>query len=76
MKAYHVNGQKVIAQSNKHAIVNLYPCLQFAISNGLISLTKGVKLANATFGTHISRSQNSYFALKQQYQNNKMSLDL
>lgn len=51
-----VNGAKVVAQSNKWAIVTLYPCLHYAVSNGLLSLNQAVKLANQTFGVHISRS--------------------
>lgn len=51
-----VNGVVVSAKSNKWAIVTLYPCLHFAVSNGLLSLNQAVKLANQTFGVHISRS--------------------
>ncbi|WP_288709931.1 hypothetical protein [uncultured Clostridium sp.] len=55
-----VNGVVVSAKSNKWAIVTLYPCLHYAVSNGLISLNQAVKLANNLFGTHISRSLCAY----------------
>ena len=75
-KIYNVNGKQVQAKSNKWAIVNLYPCLQFAVLNGSISLTKAVKLANCTFGTHYSRSQQAYITSQQVFNNHIMSIGI
>lgn len=43
---FSVNNVVVAAKSNKWAIVSLYPCLHFAVSNGLLSLNQAVKLAH------------------------------
>ena len=69
MKKFVVNGKIVGAESNRRAIVSLYPCLNYAVEQGLISLTKAVKIANKTFGTHISRSLNAYKVAKSCYTN-------
>ena len=70
MKKFVVNGKIVSAKSNKYAIVSLYPCLNYAVGQGLLSLTKAVKIANKTFGVHISRSLNAYEVAKSCYLNN------
>lgn len=69
MKNFVVNGKVITAKSNKWAIVTLYPCLNYAVGQGLLSLTKAVKIANKTFGTHISRSLNAYKVAKSCYTN-------
>ena len=72
-KIYIVNGKKVTAKSNKWAIVTLYPCLNYAVNKGLLSLTKAVKIANKTFGIHISRSLSAYKTAKACYNNSKIN---
>ena len=69
MKKFVVNGKIVSAKSNKYAIISLYPCLNYAVGQGLLSLTKAVKIANSTFGVHISRSLNAYKVAKSCYIN-------
>ena len=69
MKKFVVNGKIVSAKSNKYAIVSLYPCLNYAVGQGLLSLTKAVKIANSTFGVHISRSLNAYKVARSCYLN-------
>lgn len=69
MRKYSVNGKVVMATSNKRAIVSLYPRLQQAVNKNLISLTQAVKLANRTYGTHLSTIHKNYIktgASKQQ----------
>ena len=68
-KKFVVNGKIVNAESNKYAIVSLYPCLNYAVGQGILSLTKAVKIANRTFGVHISRSLNAYNVSKSCYLN-------
>lgn len=68
-KKFVVNGKIVSAKSNRYAIISLYPCLNYAIGQKLISLTKAVKIANSTFGVHISRSLNAYKVAKSCYAN-------
>ena len=72
-KIYVVNGKKVNAKSNKWAIVTLYPCLSYAVNKGLLSLTKAVKIANKTFGIHISRSLSAYKTAKTCYLNSQIN---
>lgn len=72
-KNFVVNGKIINAKSNKWAIVTLYPCLYFAVSKGLLSLTKAVKIANKTFGTHISRSLSAYKTAKTCYLNSQIN---
>ena len=72
-KIYIVNGKKVNAKSNKWAIVTLYPCLYFAVSNKILSLNQAVKIANKTFGIHISRSLSAYKTAKACYNNSKIN---
>ena len=69
MKKFVVNGKIVSAKSNKYAIISLYPCLNYAVGQGLLSLTKAVKIANSTFGVHISRSLNAYKVARSCYLN-------
>lgn len=69
MNKFVVNGKIVSAKSNRYAIISLYPCLNYAVEQGLISLTKAVKMVNSTFGVHISRSLNAYKVAKNCYLN-------
>ena len=68
-KKFVVNGKILRAESNRRAIIALYPCLNYAVEQELISLTKAVKIANRTFGVHISRSLNAYKVAESCYVN-------
>ena len=73
MNKYVVNGKVITAKSNKWAIVTLYPCLNYAVNKGLLSLNQAVKIANKTFGTHISRSLSAYKTAKTCYLNSQIN---
>lgn len=60
IRKYSVNGKVVMATSNKRAIVSLYPRLEQAVNNGSLSLTKAVKIANRTYGIHLSTVHKNY----------------